>query len=207
MDDCLDRVSNEDSWVIDDGVIDPLREVLLEFLHGVANVLRKLNGVGARQLENRDGHGGLVVEQSAKRVAGGPKFQAGDVLEQRLFAVLAGLDNDLAKLLFIDQPPLGVDLKFDGDGLADRLLPDSAGRDLHILLADGADNIAGGQAPGRDLVWVEPNAHRVIARAENLDRSGARDSGKHVLDLQRGVVAQIDVVVTVIGRNEMDDHR
>ena len=100
--DCLDRMPHENRGVINDRVIEPLRKILLQLLHFGAHILGKLDGICARQLEDRNGHRSLVVEERTQRVAGGAKFEPGHVLEQRLFAVLAGLDDDLAELLLVD---------------------------------------------------------------------------------------------------------
>ena len=59
-----------------------------------------------------------------------------------------------------DQPALGVDLQLELHGAGDRLLANRAGRNLHILLAHGGDDVAGGQVASGELVGVEPNPHR-----------------------------------------------
>ena len=94
-----------------------------------------------------------------------------------------------------DQPALRVDLQFEIHGAGDRLLADGARGHLHILLADGADHVAGGQIPRGDLVRVEPDAHGIIARAENPDVARAGNARQHILDLQGGVIAQINFVI------------
>ena len=91
-------------------------------------------------------------------------------------------------------------------GSADRLLADGAGGNLHVLLADGADDVAGGQVAGGEFVRVEPDAHRIVARAENPHVARAGNAGQDVLDLQGGVVAQINLVVAAVGREQVDDH-
>ena len=60
-------------------------------------------------------------------------------------------------------------MQFYDERFADRWLANSAGCDLNILLADRGDDVAGSEAPGRDFVRIEPNAHGVIARTEDLD--------------------------------------
>ena len=64
-----------------------------------------------------------------------------------------------------------------------RRLAEPAGRDLLVLLADGAGHVAGSHAAGGQLLRVEPDAHAVVARAEELHVADARDAGQRVLEL------------------------
>ena len=46
---------------------------------------------------------------------------------------------------------------------------DDAGGDLHVLLADRRHDVGGGEAARRrPCLRIEPDAHRVVARAEEL---------------------------------------
>ena len=191
----LDGVPHEDRRVIDHRIIHAVGKILLQFLHRLADVRRELEGVGAGRLEDRQGHGGLVVQQRTQRVTVRAQFDPGHVLEQRLLAVGAGLDDDLAEFLRRNQPAFGVDLQFEIHRLRHRLLADRAGGDLHVLFADGGDHVAGGQVARGDLVRVEPDAHGVIARAENLHVARAGNARQHILHLQRGIIAQINLVI------------
>ena len=46
-----------------------------------------------------------------------------------------------------------------------------------------------------ELVRVEPDAHAVVVRAEEAHVADARQAGQGVLDLDGGVVAQVELVV------------
>ncbi len=202
----FDRVPHENGWVIHHCVVNAFGEVFLQFFHRVTDILGKLDGIGSRQLKDRHGNGSLVIEQRAQRVARRAQFDAGDVPEQDLFAIRTGLDDDLTEFLLRNQPALGVDLQLEVDRPADGLLANGAGGNLDVLFADGVDHVAGGQVPGGNLVRVEPDPHRVITRAEELDVARARDAGQGVLDLEGGVVSQIDLVVAAIGGEQMNHH-
>ena len=119
----------------------------------------------------------------------------------------AGFDHDLAKFLLGDQPAFDVHRHLKVHRILHRLLPHHPGRHLDVLLANRIHHIAGGQVSGREFVRIEPDAHRVIARTENLHVPGPRYPGQRVLHLQRGVISQIDVVVTAVGRKQMHNHR
>jgi len=66
-----------------------------------------------------------------------------------------------------------------------------AGRDLDVLLSDGAHHVARGHAARSDLVRIEPNAHRIVAAAEQPYLADAGNARELVLDPDIGVVAQV----------------
>ncbi len=107
---CFNGMPDEDRWVIDNGVIDPLRKILLQLIHRMTDICGKLECVGAGRLKDRERDGGFVIEQRAKRIAGRAQLDSGDVFEERLLAMRTGLDDDLAEFLLGNQPPLGIDL-------------------------------------------------------------------------------------------------
>ena len=113
----------------------------------------------------------------------------------------------MPKLLGRDQPALGIDLQFKIHRPAHGLLANRASGNLHVLLADGIDDVARREISRCNLVRVEPDAHRIVARTEDFHVARAGNAGQHILHLQRGVVAQIDLIVTAIGRKQVDDHR
>ena len=87
-----------------------------------------------------------------------------------------------------------------------KLASDGAGGDLHVLLTDRADDVAGRQLARCQPIGVEPHAHAVFARAEHLDRANAADPRQLVLHLQVRVVRQVEHVVALVRRDEVDDH-
>ena len=58
----------------------------------------------------------------------------------------------------------------------------------------------------RHLLRIQPDAHGVVAGAEELHLPGARNAPEHVLDLQPGVVAQVDHVIAVVRRDQVHHH-
>ena len=81
-----------------------------------------------------------------------------------------------------------------------------AGRDLQVLLAHCAHHVARRQSARGDLVRIEPDAHRIVAGAEDQRLADARQARQLVLDLQVGVVAQIERVIGLVRRKQIDDH-
>ncbi len=203
----IDGFMHEDGGVVDDVVLDPLGEILLQALHGGADGVGHLQGVGARALEDRQGDGFLVVEVAAQGVVVRAELDAGHVAQVADLASRARTHHDVAELLLGGQAALGV----DGDlevGLAGRgRRADLAGGDLDVLLAQGRDDVAGGHAAGRQLLGVQPDAHGIGAGAEHLHVAHAIGAGQGVLDVQLGVVGQVELVVAVIGRGQVHDHQ
>src|SRR5205085_9779005 len=113
----------------------------------------------------------------AQGVVGGAQLQAGDVTQLDAFAVRAALDDDGAELLLGAEAALGVDEQLRVNRARGRLLADAAGGNLDVLFADGRNHLGGGQALGGDLVGIEPDAHGVVARAEDADLADALQAG------------------------------
>ena len=164
----LDRGAHELRRVVDDLVIDAFGHRLLQLRHGLAHAVGDLDRVGARRLEDRHGDRVLVVQQRAQRVVRGAQLQPRDVAQPRHRAVGAALDDDVAELVLALQPALRVDRQLQVDALDAGRRADHAGRGLDVLLADRAHHVARGEAALRDLLRVEPDAHRIVARAEQL---------------------------------------
>jgi len=77
---------------------------------------------------------------------------------------------------------------------------------LHVLLADRIGDVACGKRMLGRLLRIDPHAHRIVARAEDLHLPDAFDAREAVLDVQRRIVAQIGDVIAVRRRNEIDHH-
>ena len=79
-------------------------------------------------MEDGHRHGRLAVEIAVDVVVFGPEFDAffefravfavgrvaDEVPEKHVLPLLAAFDDDIAELLFVDQPPLGVDRELKG---------------------------------------------------------------------------------------------
>ena len=65
-----------------------------------------------------------------------------------------------------------------------------------------ADRLRGGH-----LLRIEPQPHAVIALADVGDVAHAFQPRKFVFELDRGVVAQIQIVAAAVGREQIDDHQ
>ena len=76
-----------------------------------------------------------------------------------------------------------------------------AGGDLLVLLLDGTDDILRRQRARVELVGVEPEAHRILAGAEDIDIADARHARQFILQMNRRVIGEIEGIVARIRAN------
>ena len=74
----------------------------------------------------------------------------------------------------IGEAPERLDIELEGARARGRRLVEHARGDLDVLRLEGADDLAGRQVARRDLVGIEPDAHRIVARAEDRARRRRR---------------------------------
>ncbi len=190
VNDGVDGLPNEHGGVIDDAVVDALGEILLQVRHGLAHGLGKLQCVGVGGLKDRDGYRVLVAEECLDGIFLCAQLDPRNVAQADDLRVLPRLDDDVAELIFVGQSPLSVQSQLELRFVR-RRSTDLPGRHLHILLADGVDNVTRRQVAGRQLLRIQPDAHRIVTATEYLDVSHSRQAGEHIADIQDGVVAQV----------------
>ena len=136
---------------------------------------RQLQRVGARGLEDRNRDRLLVVEEAAHAVGLGAELHARDVAEAHHLSVVTGLDDDVAELLLVAEPAGGVqrDLKF---GLFEGGAPSWPAATCTFCSRIAVDHVAGRQIAHGEFLRVEPDAHRVVAAAEDLHVAHAREA-------------------------------
>ena len=82
-----------------------------------------------------------------------------------------------------------------------------AGRHLHVLFADDADDVRRGQMPRRQAIRIEPHPHAVFAAAEHLHLADTGDAPQLVAHLELREVRQVEHVVAVVRRDQVHDHQ
>src|SRR6202008_3426513 len=82
---------------------------------------------------------------------------------------------------------------------------DRAGRGQLILLADGVGDVGNRQAETADDVGPQPDAHRVVAAAEQVDLPDSGYARDGVVDVDRRVVREEVAVVGPLRRLDGDD--
>ena len=68
-------------------------------------------------------------------------------------------------------------------------------------------DLAGGDVARGQLLRVEPGPDAVVALTQVGDVRDAGDPQQLILDVDRGEVTQVDVVVSPVGRDEVDEHQ
>ena len=163
--------------------------------------------VRARPLEDQQRHGRALVEIAVGAVVLRAELDPADVGDARDAAVRVGLDHDPLEVVGVVEPALGLDVELEGGVGRDRRLVQDARCDLHVLRADRRHHLARGQVARRDLLRIEPDPHRVVARAEHAHVADAVDPGEHVAHLQRRVVGDVELVARLVRRAEVDHHQ
>ena len=153
------------------------------------------DGVGARQI----GVHAIVAgaELDARNVA-----QASDRAGRRV-----GADDDVGELVGGLEAALSFDVELLRRARVVRRLADDAGGDLDVLAAKRADDLAGRQAERRCTAGIDPDAHRIVAGAENLHVADALDAGQPVADLGQRIIGDIAAIERAVRREDVDRHQ
>ena len=109
MDDLVDAFGYGKSGVQSDRIVQARRKALLGLRHKILGGLRRLYGVRAGELVNRDNRRGLAVQPALQVVDLCAEFNSGYILQPDDGAVGIGANHDLAELFFGYQTTLGND--------------------------------------------------------------------------------------------------
>ncbi|MNV04931.1 hypothetical protein D3C71_952400 [compost metagenome] len=203
----LDGAAHEDRRVIDDAEVHAFGEALLQLGHFRPDFVGDLDGVGTRALEDRDRHRRLIVQQRTQGVLAGTQLDASDVLEASDFTVVARANDDVLELFLADQAALRVDRQLEALGIRGRGRAQCTGSHLTVLFTNRVDHIGGGQVARSGLVRIEPHTQRVIAHAEQLHITDTAQTRQLILDVEQGVVGQVEHVVAFVRRGQVHHHR
>ena len=174
-------------------------------LHGVANLLRHIDGIGSRRLVDADRGGRRAVEAAVAVLRSGAHFDAGDILDADDRAVGIGAQDDVGEFLRPRQPALGLDVDLDLLLARDRRGADAAERRLNVLALHRRDDVVRRQVELGQPVGIEPDPQRIIERSEQRDLADAFDPRQRIDDIDGRVIAQIDGIVGVLRRVDVDD--
>src|SRR5258708_34719421 len=130
-----------------------------------------------------------MVELATQGVVAGAKLDARDVRTPHDSAGRAGCQHGRAGLLRRAQAALCVDRNQEIAAAIARFGAELAGRDLDVLLLDGAHHVARGHAARSDLVRTEPDAHCIVAATEHPYLADAANARELILDTALRVLA------------------
>ena len=204
----LDRGGDEFRRVVGDGDGHALRQLGLDGLDLGQDAVGGAERIGAGLLDDGDADAALAVEEAADAIVLGAQFDAGDVTNAGHAAGGVGLDDHVGELVGIGQATLHLNRQLEGGGVGGEWrLADGAGRSLDVLGAQGRDDVGTRQTSLGRLGRVDPDAHRIVAAAEDLNLAHAVDPQQAVAQRRVGVVADVVVIQAAVGRGQADDHQ
>src|SRR5207249_4314318 len=158
--------------------------------HHLLDLPGNVERIGIRLQEDTDQRGGNVVVGTADRVVGGGELDTGDILEAHHLTVARFADDDVLEFTCRGQTALDehrvLHLLPRGNG---RQAQAARGRD-DVLLAYDAGDVGGGDAEARHALRIEPDAHAVVAGAEDANLTYTRHAAQRVVEVEQRVVAQ-----------------
>ena len=122
-----------------------LRERLLQLVHDLSHLTGGLERVGAWPLEDADRDRRLVIKQAAQRVLIRAQLDPSDVAHAGDLSIGSRAHDDVGELLLAGQPALRVDRQLERGVNRSRRRAEHTRRNLHVLLADRANDIRGRQ--------------------------------------------------------------
>src|SRR5680860_907501 len=198
-----DRLLHKFGRVVDDFIIQAPRKVPRQAGHGGLDLVDCLDRVAARALVRHDGNGGFAIEIAVGKVILRAQLDAGHVADSGKAPAAPAFYDHLLELLHAGEAALRVGGHLKGVIGNHRLLPKRPGGNLHVLLAQGGYDVAGGQIQRRETLGIQPHAHAVLARAEHDDFAHSLDTRQHVLNLLYGIVAHVELIEGIIRRPQM----
>ena len=182
-----DRLAHEGRRIVDFDVVQARREALLELRHLVPDRMLDLHDVRARRGDRKPRGGRVSVRVSDGAVVHRAELDAADVADAGDASLFVRLDDDVAELLGRRQSAERLDVDLVGRVGRDRRRIEHARRDLGVLRTQRAQDLAGADVVRGSLVRIDPDPHRVLALAEQLDIRHARQARDLVADLQHVV--------------------
>src|SRR5208283_5738633 len=139
--------------------------------------------IGGGQLSYANADAVVAVEAKAIAVILCAQFRVADIDEPNQRAVAARLEDDVVELLRIGQSPDGPHADLKHLVVSGGLRSNLPGSDLDVLLRKGGDDVRRCQTSGSQPRRIEPQAHGVLALAEDLHVGDALHSLQRVLDI------------------------
>src|SRR5581483_5311637 len=202
----VDRLVDEQGGVVQCRVLEPLRKHLAHLLHQLASFLRDLERVRIGQCEYGDMSRLLAVQSGENGVHLLTQLDAADVANPdqkrsgKGFARVAellrkrggglALDDYIFEFLHVREAPEGVDRKLEDLVALRRRSAYLSGRHLRVLAADRLLDVNRGKPVALELHRIEPYAHAVRSRAENLYLPDTGQTGERILQVDDRVVRQ-----------------
>ena len=148
---------------------------------------------------------GRAVETAVAILRSRAHFDAGDVADADSRTVGIGAQDNGGEFLGPRQAALGLDIDLDLLLARCRRRADTPERRLNVLVLHRQNDVVRRQVELGQPVRIEPDPQRIIERPEQRDLADAVDPRQRVDDVDGRVIAQIDGVVGVLRRVDIDD--
>ena len=195
-DDLVDGVADDGGGVDGDDVLHARGEGLFEFVEDGAATLVDVEGVGVGELLNTDADGVSAGEFEGRCCRSSAPISARPTSLSRTMPLAVVL---FLRMMFSNCAGIGQAAD-DANGHLEvllgvgGLLTELAGGDFDVLLGKGVGDVEGGEAAGGEAVGIEPDAHGVLALAEDDDGADAGDALEGVADVDVEVVGDEGLV-------------
>ena len=181
------------------------REVLLCVAHRLLDGVERDERVRAGRLIDRDQRRCRAVEARVAIEVRGAEFDPRDILQPQQRAVAVGADHDVLEFLDRRETALGLDVELDLLIVVDGPRADAADRRLRVLRLDRGDDVGDREPEAGQAVGLQPDAHRVVLRPEQLRIADAGRRANRIDEIDRRVIADEQRVVGLLRRIEADD--
>ena len=180
---------------------DPLGEGLADIIHHVFDPAGHLDGVGTGEHGDIE-HGGVAsVNAALGGIGRSLERHPCNILHTYDRTVIVGAEHYILEFGHRRQTASRHDRHSAVYAIDRRLAEDTGGR-LAVLVLEGVLQVLDREAHVGEFVGFDPYLHRIVASADVADATHAGDSPQQVEDIERGVVAQIDLVkFRIVGEN------
>src|SRR5215472_2032438 len=183
-----DRFGDEGRRIVNDFVIDALRELFLEVSHRREDLMVDRKRVCARLRVDQERRRVTAIHVRSGSIIRGTNLDSTDVAHTGHPSLLIGFDDDVTELLGCRKPAEGLDVDLVGLAPWNGRLIQKPSRDLQVLGAQRREHLTAVEIVRRDLVRFEPDAHGVLTAAQELHISDTLEARENILYVQGCVV-------------------
>ena len=169
------------------------------FIHRRQHAISCFQGIGPRLLVDQQGNCRELVQFGAGAVIARTQLDPSDVAQANLASIVAGFDHNLLELPGFGKAADSLHADFKRPlRLGGRSVQYPAGH-LHIVAAQGVDDIGACEPEKCRALRVYPHPHGVLPETKRLDLADTPQSLEPVAHLQAHIVGDIQLIPTRIG--------
>ena len=196
----FDGTGDEARAVIGDAVVQSRRKAGFGSLQSGPHTLDDVQRIRSRRLVDDDERGWRSVQPAIAGVVARRQFGARHVPQPQQRSVRQRPDHDVVVFLGGVQTALDVYRVFEVRARGRGRLAQGSSRRLYVLILNGRLNIGGRQPQFGEFVRASPDAHGIVALADDGRASHTRHAAQLVHYIDGGVVTQVNLVVAIARR-------